>query len=157
VATLCKRVLLVEDSLQFRRFVVGALESCSGDVQVAGEVADGITAIEQAQALRPDLVLLDIGLPKLNGIEVARAIRERCPGSKILFLSQESSHDLVLAALSTGAHGYVLKMAAGRDLVPAVNATLRGERFISSAVLPHPDSPGDQDDEIWQRALPTIA
>jgi DNA-binding NarL/FixJ family response regulator len=157
VAIVCKRILLVEDSLQFRRFVVGALQSCSCGLQVVGEVADGVAAVEQAQALSPDLVLLDIGLPRLNGIEVARAIRERCPGSKILFLSQESSYDLVQAALSTGADGYVLKMAAGRELIPAVKATLRGERFVSKAVLPRPDSPGDRNDELWQRALPTIA
>jgi DNA-binding NarL/FixJ family response regulator len=138
VAIVCKRILLVEDSLQFRRFVVGALQSCSCGLQVVGEVADGVAAVEQAQALSPDLVLLDIG-------------------SKILFLSQESSYDLVQAALSTGADGYVLKMAAGRELIPAVKATLRGERFVSKAVLPRPDSPGDRNDELWQRALPTIA
>ena len=156
MTTSCKRVLLVEDSLQFRRFVSQALQSWCCGLQVVGEASDGVTAIHQAQQLQPDLVLLDIGLPKLNGIEVARAIRARSLRTKILFLSQESSYDLVEAALSIGAEGYVLKIAAGRELKPAVNAVLRGERFMSSAVRQHPPAPED-DEEVWQRALPTIA
>ena len=82
--------------------------------------------------MRPDLILLDIGLPKLNGIEVAGQIRQRSPNSKIIFLSQNSELDIVRAALSTGALGYVRKIDARRELLPAMDAVLRGEQFISS-------------------------
>ena len=94
-------------------------------------------AIELAQALQPDLILLDIGLPKLNGIEAARRIRELAPQSKILFVSQESSVEVVQAAFSLGASGYVVKMDAGSELLTAVDAVLRGERFVGSRFAGH--------------------
>ena len=156
MAILCKQVLLVEDSPPFRRFVSNALKNCSHELQIVGEVSDGLAAIQHAQDLQPDLVLLDIGLPKLNGIEAARVIRERSPRSKILFLTQESSDDVVQAALSTGAEGYVLKMSAGRELIPALSALFLGQRFISSAVRQHAQA-SRNDDEIWHSALPTTA
>jgi len=81
-----------------------------------------------------DLVLLDIGLPRLNGIDVARQIRQLAPQTKILFVSQESSTDVVGEALATGARGYVVKTDAGSELVTAINAVLRGERFVSRGV-----------------------
>ena len=84
--------------------------------------------------MKPDLILLDIGLPKLNGLEAARRIRQLSPESKILFLSQESSADVVQEALRLGALGYVVKGHAQSDLLPAVEAVLRGERFISSTI-----------------------
>ncbi len=84
--------------------------------------------------MSPDLILLDIGLPKLNGIEAARQIRQLSPGSKIVFLSQNSDIDVVKAALSTGALGYVRKIDAGRELLPAVDAVLRGRPFVSSSL-----------------------
>jgi len=129
----CKQVLLVEDSLPFRTFVSRDLLNCSG-LQVVGEVSDGLSAIQLAQELQPDLVILDIGLPKLNGIEAAREIRKRSPKARIIFLTQESSAELAQAALETGAAGYVVKMAAGRELMPAITAVLSGERFVSSAI-----------------------
>ncbi len=76
---------------------------------------------------------MDIGLPKLNGIEAARQIRQLSPSSKIIFLSQNNDLDIVRAALGTGALGYVRKIDAGRELLPAVDAVLRGEQFISSS------------------------
>jgi CheY-like chemotaxis protein len=84
--------------------------------------------------LKPDLILLDVGLPKLNGIEAARRIRQLSPGSKILFLSQESSADVVQQALRTGGLGYVVKAHAQADLLPAVEAVIRGERFTSGGI-----------------------
>jgi CheY-like chemotaxis protein len=99
--------------------------------QIICEVADGLEAVQKAEELQPDLILLDIGLPRLNGIEAARRIRELSPASKIVFVSQESSADLVRAALDTGAWGYVVKMDAGSELLTAVNAVLRGEQFVS--------------------------
>jgi len=101
------------------------------------EVSDGVEAIELAQALQPDLVLLDIGLPKLNGIEAGRRIREVAPQSRILFVSQESSVDVVQAAFSVGALGYVVKTDAGRELPTAVKAVLRGRRFVGSRFAGH--------------------
>lgn len=90
-----------------------------------------------AQEFKLDLVLLDIGLPKLNGIDVARKIWELAPQTRILFVSQEASADVVREALSTGAFGYVAKTEAGRELVTAINAVLRGEKFVSSGLAGH--------------------
>jgi len=90
-----------------------------------------------AQEFKVDLVLLDIGLPKLNGIDVARKIREFAPQSRILFVSQESSADVVREALETGASGYVAKTDAGSELVTAISAVLRGEKFVSSKLAGH--------------------
>jgi len=138
----CKRVLVVEDSLAFRGFVARALQKCPAiPLQIVCEVSDGLEAIQRARDLQPDLVVLDISLPRLNGIEAARAIRDRSPRSRILFLSQESSADVVQAALSTGAEGYVHKVAAGREFIPALSAVLQGQRFVSSSVRQHPEFP----------------
>jgi DNA-binding NarL/FixJ family response regulator len=101
--------------------------------QVIAEASDGLEAVEKGQDLKPDIILLDIGLPKLNGIEAARRIRQRSPGSKIIFLSQNNNLDIVRAALDTGALGYVRKTDVKRELLPAVDAVLRGEQFISSS------------------------
>jgi len=100
------------------------------ELQIAGEVADGLQAVRKADELQPDLIVLDIGLPSLNGIEAARRIRKSSPDSKILFVSQESSADVVREALGTGARGYILKTDAGRDLVKGVNAVLRCEQYV---------------------------
>ena len=93
--------------------------------------SDGLEAVQKAKELQPDLVLLDIGLPSLNGMEVARQIRKLSPESKILFVSQESSAEVVRGALGTGAHGFVFKSDAGRELLEGVSAVLRGEQFVS--------------------------
>ena len=125
------RVLVVEDFLPFRQFIRSTLENQNG-LQVICEVADGLEAVRKAEDLKPDLILLDVGLPTLNGIEAARQIRKLSSESKILFLSQESSADVVQEALSTGAYGYVFKTRAGSDLLPAVEAVIMGKRFVSS-------------------------
>jgi DNA-binding NarL/FixJ family response regulator len=101
-------------------------------LQVIGVASDGLEAVQKVEELQPDLILLDIGLPSLNGIEVARQIRKLSPKSKILFVSQESSADVVQGALGTGAQGYVLKSDARRELLEGVNAVLRGERFVGN-------------------------
>ena len=100
-------------------------------MRVIGVASDGLEAVQKADELQPDLIVLDIGLPSLNGIEVARQIHKLSPKSKILFVSQESSADVVQGALGTGAQGYVVKSDAGRDLLEGVNAVLRGEQFVS--------------------------
>jgi len=129
-------VLLVEDFEPFRRFVRLTLQrhwSCKNIL----EASDGEEAVALAQEFKVDLVLLDIGLPKLNGIDVARKIREFAPLSRILFVSQESSADVVREALETGASGYVAKTDAGSELVTAISAVLRGEKFVSSKLAGH--------------------
>jgi DNA-binding NarL/FixJ family response regulator len=126
----------VDDFEPFRRFVCSTLQN-KLELQTIVEASDGVEAIELAEALQPDLILLDIGLPKLNGIEAARRIRELAPQSKILFVSQESSVDVVQAAFSAGASGYVVKMDAGRELPTAVKAVLQGQRFVGSRFAVH--------------------
>ena len=125
------RVLVVEDYEPFQRFVVSILEK-RPELQIICKVSDGLEAVQKAEELQPDLILLDIGLPSLNGIEVARQIRTLSPNSKILFVSQESSAYVVQGALGTGAQGYVVKSDARRELLEGVNAVLRGEQFVSN-------------------------
>ena len=127
------RVLVVDDYEPFRRFVCSRLKSKS-DLQVIGEACDGLEAVEKAQALKPDLILLDIGLPTLNGIKAAHRISQLIPTATILFVSQISDSDVVQEALRTGAKGYVWKQNAGMDLLPAVEAVLRGAHFVSSGI-----------------------
>ena len=123
------RVLLVEDSEPFRNFVRAMLSEMP-ELQIVGEVSNGLQAVESARRLQPDLIVLDIGLPSLNGIEAARRIRRISPGSKLLFLSQESSVEVVQEALLTASHGYVVKIDAGNEFLTAVNTVLRGEQFL---------------------------
>ena len=126
--------LVVDDYEPFRRFVCSRLES-RPDLQVVGEASDGLEAVERAHALKPDLILLDIGLPHLNGIEAAHCISRLIPTPTILFVSQISDVDVVQEALSNGAKGYVWKADAGIDLLPAVEAALQGAHFVSSGIV----------------------
>ncbi len=130
------RVLVVDDFEPFRRLLCSTLQD-KLELQTIVEASDGVEAIELAEALHPDLILLDIALPKLDGIEAARRIRELAPRSKILFVSQEHSVEVVQAAFSAGALGYVVKMDVGTELLPAVEAVLRGERFVGSRFAGH--------------------
>jgi len=132
--TCAARILLVDDFERWRRFVAALLQKCP-EWQIVGEASDGLEAIQKAEELRPDLILLDLGLPKLNGIKAARQIRELTPESKIIFLSQESSADVVQEALSFGAQGYVVKTRVGSDLLAAVEAVLEGRQFVSSGLI----------------------
>ena len=125
------RVLVVENFEPFRQFVCAALRK-KPDLQVVGEVSDGLEAVQSAVELKPDLILLDIGLPTMNGIEAARQIRELVPECKIIFLSQESSADIMQEALSLGARGYVVKAKAESDLLGAVETVISGKKFVSS-------------------------
>ena len=124
------RILVVEDFEPFRGFIRSTLEK-TPDLQIVCEVSDGLEAVQKAVELKPDLILLDIGLPVLNGIEAARQIRKLVPESKIIFLSQESSAEIVQEAFSLGAWGYVVKTSAGRDLLTAVEAVISGKQFVS--------------------------
>ncbi len=127
------RVLVVEDFEPFRRFIRSTLRE-RPEFQIVEEATDGLEAVQKAEELQPDLVMLDIGLPSLNGIDAARRIRKLSPKSKILFMSQESSADVVQVALALGALGYVVKAQAGSELLPAVEAVLQGRQFVSSGL-----------------------
>jgi len=125
------RVMVVDDFEPWRRHICSVLKTQT-EIEVIAQVLDGLEAVQKAQELRPDLILLDIGLPVLNGIEAARRIRELSPQSKVLFISQETSTDIVLGALATGAGGYVVKMDVRGELLAALNAVLRGEKYVST-------------------------
>jgi DNA-binding NarL/FixJ family response regulator len=130
------RILITDDSADWRRQVRLVLQA-RPEWQIIAEASDGLEAVQKAQDLKPEIILLDIGLPKLNGIEAARQIRQLSPSSKIVFLSQNNDRDFVRAALSTGALGYVCKADAEGELLPAVDAVLRGKQFVSSILKGH--------------------
>ena len=124
------RILLVEDFEPFRNLIRILLEG-KPHLQIVAEVADGQEAVRKAAELKPTLILLDIGLPSLNGLDVAGQVRELSPDSKIIFVSQESSPEFVQEALSLGASGFVTKTRVANDLVPAIKAVLSGGTFVS--------------------------
>jgi DNA-binding response OmpR family regulator len=143
-----RRVLVVDDNEPYRRFICSTLGK-RPELHIVCEVSDGLEAVQKAEELHPDLILLDIGLPSLNGIEAARRIRKLSPESKILFLSQETSADAVREALRLGAHGYVVKTDAKRELLAGVDAVLRGGQFIGRRFSGH-DFAGVSDDGASQ-------
>lgn len=150
------RILVVDDYEPFRRFICSTMEQRLG-LQVIGEASDGLEAVQKSEELQPDLIFLDLGLPKLNGIEAARQIRKRSPTSKILIVSQESSADIVNEAFNTGVLGYVVKAHAGGELVPAVEMVLRGRQFISAGLLrPTVDERASGDFEL-PKGTPLVA
>ena len=129
-------VLIVDDYKPWRNFILSKLEKWPR-FQVVGEASDGQEAVEKSGELQPDLILLDIGLPKINGIEAARRIRQQLPSVRILVCSENRSPDVAEEALRAGAGGYLVKSDAGRDLLSAVTSMIRGKRFVSSALADH--------------------
>jgi DNA-binding NarL/FixJ family response regulator len=127
-----RSILVVEDFDQFRQFVVSSLLK-RGELEVT-EASNGSEALQKAEEQQPNLILLDIGLPDLDGIEVARRARRLAVPPKIVFVSQESSPEIVREALDLGALGYVHKQRAGTDLLPAIEAALEGKRFVSTSL-----------------------
>jgi len=127
-------ILIVDDFAAFRRFAISALRQIS-DFLVAHEAADGLEAVGRAKQLQPDLILLDISLPGINGIEAARQIRRVSPNSKVLFFTQESSVEVMEEALRVGAHGYLLKSDAN-ELSLALDEVLNDRLFVSSRLRP---------------------
>ena len=146
-------VLVVDDYEPWRRFITATVQK-QGEWQILGEAPDGLEAVQLSQQLQPHLILLDIGLPKLNGIESARRILKVSPQSKILFVSENRSWEIAEEALSTGAGGYLVKSDAGRELLPAVRAVLEGERFVSASLARH-DVRGAKDEHPAKAASRT--
>jgi DNA-binding NarL/FixJ family response regulator len=128
------RVLLVDDSAALRRALSSIVQS-NEDLQIICEASDGSEAVQVAEKLQPDLILLDVGLPKLNGIEAARQIRKISPSSKILFLTQDPSDELAEEAFCLGARGYVVKGQAASELLPAIEVVMQGKQFVSGGMV----------------------
>ena len=128
------RILLVDDFAPFRHYFSSVLKARADHLQIMGEAADGMEAVQKTTALKPDLILLDIGLPMQNGIKAAHRIRQSNTETKIIFLTQNNDAELAQAALSNGVQGYVLKQDAGHELLPAIESVLRGEKFLSKCL-----------------------
>lgn len=126
------KVLVVDDYAPWMHFVSVAL-ALKPEMKIVGQAEDGLTAIQKVVELKPDLVVLDIGLPDMSGIQVARRILELAPTTRILFLTENTTPEVVRAALLTGAQGYVVKSSAARELVPALEALLLDCYFVSAA------------------------
>jgi two-component system nitrate/nitrite response regulator NarL len=142
------KILVVEDHAPFRQLTCTALQR-RAEFQTI-EAADGLEAVRKAETLQPDLILLDLNLPTLHGFEVAKQIRKLAPHARLLFMSQESSPDIVREALRLGAGGYIQKVSAATDLLPAIDAVLAGQRFVSrSLAFSEPtDAPAPRRHEI---------
>jgi DNA-binding NarL/FixJ family response regulator len=121
---------VVDDSEPWRRFASSTLRKKPG-LQVVGEATNGLEAFQKAVELEPDLILMGIGVPSVNGIEAARRIREMVPEAKIIFLSEEPSFEVVQKAMSLGASAFVVKTMAANELVTAVETVLAGMKFVS--------------------------
>lgn len=128
-------ILVVDDYAPWRSMLRSKLKANSG-FEVIAEAGNGCEAIEKAAQLSPDVVLLDIGMPLLNGLEAAPRIRRASPDSKIVFLTQEQDNDIRTAALATGAEGYLLKSNAAGELASAIHAALGSMQPILPALSP---------------------
>ena len=122
------RILLADDHKAMRERVVHLLED---EFEILGAFEDGLAMVDAAERLKPDLCLLDISMPNLNGIEVANELRQDGSTAKIIFLTIHEDPDFVQAALNTGASGYVVKSRIASDLVAAVRQVLAGRKFVS--------------------------
>ena len=124
------RVLLADDNIQVLEYVRGFLSA--NCCEVVGVVTDGEAAIGAAAQLLPDVVVLDISMPVLNGMEAAKRMLQANPSTKIVFLTVEKDKDTCRAVLEIGACGYVLKPRLATDLIPAIGLAKDGRRFVSS-------------------------
>lgn len=127
------RVLLVDDH-EMMRDGLRAILTSRDEFEVVGEAADGHEAVEATLALEPEVVVMDVGLPHMNGIEACRRIRQRCPSVRVVALSTHSDKRYVLNMIGAGASGYVLKRAAGEDLIRAVDVVARGQHYLSPQI-----------------------
>ena len=127
------RVLLVDDHAVLRDGLRLFL-STQPDIEVVGEAADGAEALVKVEALRPDVVLMDVAMPRLNGIEATLRIRRQCPTCRVLVLTQHSRKEYVQRLLQAGASGYVLKKAGGAEVATAIRAVRDGHVYLGAEV-----------------------
>ena len=127
------RILIAEDHALFREGTRSLLNA-SGEFEIVGEAGDGAEAIRLFQELLPDLVLMDLSMPKVDGIRAMKGIKKDFPKAKILVLTVHSADEYVYSALRAGADAYVLKDASGRELLLAVESVLKGQSFISPGI-----------------------
>jgi DNA-binding NarL/FixJ family response regulator len=125
--------ILVADDHGIVRSGIRLLLERQNDLHVVAEASDGVEAVEQALAVRPDLCILDVGMPRLTGLQAAREIRSHLPDARVLMLSMHDDEHYLFEALKAGASGYVLKREAGQDLVGAIRAVGGGEAFLTNA------------------------
>ncbi len=123
-------IVLADDHHVVRKGIRALLEA-QADFRLVGEASDGLETVQLVERLRPDVLVLDLIMPGLNGIEVARQVGQRSPGTRVVILSMHANDDYVLEALRTGAIGYVLKEASISELVEAVRDAAAGRRFLS--------------------------
>jgi DNA-binding NarL/FixJ family response regulator len=141
------KILLVEDHSVVRAGLRALLEA-AGDIQIIGEAQNGEEGVRGAQTLNPDLILLDLGMPRLNGVQAARQIIHAAPRAKVLVLSGYGDEQHVRQAMVVGVAGYVLKQSAGTDLLDAIRETARGGAYFSSGI---PNYMVNQLREAWAR------
>ena len=127
------RVLLADDHVMMRDGLKALLTASLG-ISVVAEVGNGRDAVRRAAELRPDVAILDISMPELNGIEAARMLRTGCPGTRVVILSMHSSSEHVFRAFEAGAAGYLLKDSAGSEVLAAVRTVHAGRRYLSGAI-----------------------
>ncbi|MFO7685430.1 MAG: response regulator transcription factor [Desulfobacterales bacterium] len=127
------RILIADDHTIVRQGLARLLEE-QADLKVVGEATNGQTAVEQALALKPDIVIMDIAMPRMNGIEAAKRIRKQLPKTKILILSMYSHEHYIHDLLETGVSGYLLKDSSGRDIIKAIRSAMKNETFLSPTI-----------------------
>jgi DNA-binding NarL/FixJ family response regulator len=127
------QILIAEDFLPWQHFVLMKLQS-QIDLRIISVATDGLEAVHKAKEVQPDLILMDLSLPGMNGIDATRQIRIHSPGSRILFLSEHADSNLIQAALDAGACGYILKSDSGSDLILGIRAVLLGQPFVSHSL-----------------------
>lgn len=127
------RILLADDHTIVRQGLARLLEE-QKDLRVIGEATNGRHAVERAKDLKPDVVIMDIAMPRLNGIEAAKRIRKHLPKTKILILSMYSHEHYIHELIETGVSGYLLKESSGRDIIKAIHAAMNNETFLSPSI-----------------------
>ena len=151
------RILIADDHTMVRESLVKLLEA-GGDVQVVAQAADGIEALEKAELTRPDIVVADLTMPRLGGLEVVRRLREKLPNTKVLILTMHQEDEYVLQAVRAGASGYLVKDSAGSELLAAVRSLHAGRGHFgpqaSKALAEQMQHPGRTADSPYGELTP---